>query len=161
MSTMNRTIASLTTAAALATAAFAPGAMAAATAAPKLQLKGAYLVTEHLKASHQDFIRAVFRTTKPLPRRYDGLIRASGAIDGVGHSLGTAKRGTTCYTFLLPVKGGSIAVSDGNNGITRKGAKIGRKFTLTVESRDGEKVTKTLELRAEHADDASGKPLGC
>jgi hypothetical protein len=161
MSTMNRTIASMTTAAALATAALAPGAMAADAPAPKLQLKGAYLVTEHLKASHQDFIRAVFRTAKPLPRRYDGLIRASGAIDGVGHSLGTAKRGTTCYTFLVPVKGGSIAVSDGNNGITRKGAKIGRRFTMTVESRDGQKVTRTLKLRHKKAGDASGKPLGC
>src|SRR3954447_11318113 len=160
MVSMNRTLASLT-AAAIAAGALAPAAATADYAAPKLQLKGAYLVTEHLKASHQDFIRAVFRTTKPLPRRYDGLIRASGAIDGVGRSLGTARRGTTCYTFLVPVKGGSIAVTDGNNGITRKGAKIGRKFTLTVESRDGQKVTRTLKLRHKKAGDASGKPLGC
>jgi hypothetical protein len=158
---MNRTLASMT-AAAVAAGALAP---AAATAdygpAPTLQLKGAYLVTEHFKAGHQEFIRAVFRTAKPLPRRYDGLIRASGAIDGVGHSLGTAKRGSTCYTFLVPVKGGSIAVSDGHNGIERKGAKAGRKFTLTVESRDGKTVTKTLTLRKEKPGDASGKPLGC
>src|ERR1041385_5949756 len=110
MSNMNRTIASMTAATALAAAALAPGAMTDYAPAPKIQLKGAYLVTEHFKASHQDFIRAVFRRAKPLPRRYDGLIRAGGAIDGVGHSLGTAKRGTTCYTFLVPVKGGFIAV---------------------------------------------------
>jgi hypothetical protein len=160
MVTMNRTLASLT-AAAVAAGALAPAAATADYATPKLQLKGAYLATEHLSASHQDFVRAVFRTAKPLPRRFDGLIHASGAIDGVGHSLGTARRGTTCYTFLVPIKGGSIAVSDGNDGIERKGAKIGRKFTLTVELRDGTKVTRTLKLRAKKAGDASGKPLGC
>jgi hypothetical protein len=160
MITMNRTLASFT-AAAIAAGALAPAAATADYAAPALQLKGAYLVTEHLKASHQDFIRAVFRTAKPLPRRFDGLIRASGAIDGVGHSLGTAKRGTNCYTFLVPVKGGSIAVSDGHNGVERKGAKVGRKFTLTVEMRGGAKVTRTLRLRDKKPGDASGKPLGC
>lgn len=160
MITMNRTLATLTTAA-LAVGALAPAGATAAYGPQKLQLKGAYLVTEHLQASHQDFIRAVFRTNHALPRRSDGLIRASGAIDGVGHSLGTAKRGTYCYTFLVPVKGGSIAVSDGNNGITRKGAKVGRSFTLTVEVRGGQKFTRTLKLRDKKPGDASGKPLGC
>ena len=48
-----------------------------------------------------------------------------------------------------------------DNEVVRKGAKIGRAFTVKVFTRDGASVTKKLKLRAERKGDDSGKPLGC
>jgi hypothetical protein len=161
MDTMNRTFASLTTAAAVATAALAPGAMAADAPAPKLELKGAYLYVDHIKASHQDFVRVVFRTAKPLPRRYDGLIRAGASIEGVGHSIGTAKRATTCYTALSEIKGGRIAVHSADGKVAHRVAKVGRTYTFTLTTTDGQSVTRKLHLSRGFKGYATGRPLGC
>ncbi len=43
----------------------------------------------------------------------------------------------------------------------RKGAKLGRTFTVKFFLRDGTSVTKKLKLRAERPGDDRGKPLGC
>ena len=92
-------------------------------------------------------MRVVFRTAEPLPRRYDGLIRAGGYIDGVGHSLATAKRGTTWYAAASEIKGGSIAtIQDGK--VVRKGVKVGRRYTFNVTTKDGRSFTRTLKLQA-------------
>jgi hypothetical protein len=45
--------------------------------------------------------------------------------------------------------------------LVRKGAKIGRSFTVRFFTRDGQQVTKKLVLRAERNGDDAGKPLGC
>jgi hypothetical protein len=156
---MLRKLTSLTIASIAACAALVPAAGAADAPAPKLELKGAYLYVDHI--AKQDFVRVVFRTASPLPRRFDGLIRASASIEGVGHSLGTVKKGTTCYTALSEVKGGSIATLDADGKVVRKGAKIGRTFTVKVITKDGQSVTRKLPLRAERKGDATGKPLGC
>ena len=142
---------------AVAAAALVP---ADANAADTLSVKGAYLYVEHVDASRQSFVRVVFRTTRPLPRRFDGLIRASASIDRIGHSLGTAKRGTTCYTTASKIAGHSIAVRRGDS-VVRKGAKLGRTFTVTVATRDAEARPLHLRLRAERHGDRTGKPLGC
>lgn len=47
------------------------------------------------------------------------------------------------------------------NEVVRKGARIGRTFTMKVFTRDGRSVTKKLKLRAERRGDDSGGPLGC
>jgi hypothetical protein len=105
-------------------------------------------------------VRVVFRTAEPLPRRGDGAIRAGAAIDGVNHSIGSAKRGTACYTAASVIKGGSIATIR-DNEVVRKGAKIGRRFTLKVTTSDGQTATKRLKLTRERRGDDHGKRLGC
>jgi hypothetical protein len=155
---MYRKLLTIGTTAAVAAAALAPGAGAADTPSPTLEVKGAYLYLDHEAASKQQFVRVVFRTASPLPRRFDGSIQAGTAIEGVTHSIGAVKRGSTIYTGASEVKGGSIPSLVGDK-LTRKGAKIGRSFTVRFFTRDGQKVTKTLVLRAERPGDDTGKPL--
>ncbi|HEY3189786.1 MAG TPA: hypothetical protein VGJ70_20010 [Solirubrobacteraceae bacterium] len=148
---------------ALTTAAVAFGAVAAPLAGAAddtLKVTGAYLYRDHLAASKQDFVRVVFRTATPLPRRYDGSIQAGVSIDGVTHSLGSVKRGASCYTGATEIKGGSVATISGGK-VVRAGAKIGRTFTVKISTRDGQSVTRKLKLRAERRGDDTGKPLGC
>ena len=156
--TLRRILISATATAVAATAAVAPAG--AADGAPTLKVTGAYSYVDTIAASKQKFVQVVFRTSSALPRRADGAIRAGVRIDGVSHSIGTAKRGTNCYTGAAEIKGGSIAaLKDGD--VVRKGAKLGRTFTVKFFTRDGQSVTKKLKLRAERRGDDSGKPLGC
>ena len=153
---MTRKLLSIGTAAAIAATALAPTAGAADT--PALKVTGAYLYVDHEAASKQDFVRVVFRTKSPLPRRYDGSIQAGVAIEGVGHSIGSVKRGSTIYGGASEIKGHSIPTSNGGN-VSRKGAKIGRTYTVRIFTRDGQSVTKKLVLRAERKGDDAGRPL--
>ena len=155
---MNRKLISSSLAAAIAATALVPAAGAAENAEPTLKVTGAYLYLDHEPASDQDFVRVVFETKDQLPRRHDGMIRAGVSIEGVGHSISTAKRGSTIYSGASEIKGGSIAtIKDGK--VVRRGAKVGRTYTVTFETKDGQKVTKKLTLRAERKGDDSGKPL--
>ena len=152
----------LTTAAATAVAgaaAFVPAGQAADSAST-LKITGAYAYVDTISASKQKFVKVVFRTSADLPRRGDGALRAGVSIEGVNRSISTARRGTRCYTGAAEIKGGSIAsLKDGK--VVRKGAKLGRRFTVKLFTRDGQSVTKTLKLRSERRGDDSGKPLGC
>src|SRR3954447_20623678 len=137
----------------IALAAVAGSALAAPTAmaqdAPKTTFKvtGAYLALDHV--GKQDFVQLVFKTASSLPRRYDGSIQAGAAIENVNHSIGSAKNGTTWYTALAEVKGGSIATTrPGSGAVIRKGAKVGRTYTVKMFTRDGQSVTRKLKLRA-------------
>jgi hypothetical protein len=156
---MYRKLITLGATAAVAAGVAAPVAGAADAPAPALKVTGAYLYLDHLPASHQEFVRVVFRTATPLPRRGDGLIRAGVAIDGVSHSIGSARKGANIYTGASEVKGNSIAtVADGSK-VVRKGVKIGRSFTVRFSTRDGRQATRKLVLRAERPGDDSGRPL--
>jgi hypothetical protein len=156
---MNRKFLSLTALAAVAAASFAPAAGAADSPAPASTLKvtGAYLYLDHNEASHQDFVRVVYRTASDLPRRSDGAIQASVSIDGFNHSIGAVKKGAPIYTAAAEVKGNSITALNGTS--VRKGAKVGRSFTVRFFTNDGQRVTKKLTLRAERKGDDTGKPL--
>lgn len=158
---MNRKFLSLTAVAAVAAASFAPAAGAADSApAQKLDVTGAYLYLDHEKASGQDFVRVVFRTADDLPRRYDGAIQAGVSIDGFSHSIGSVKPGPPTqpiYTGAAEVKGHSITALNGKD--VRKGAKVGRSFTVRFFTRDGQHVTKKMTLRAERKGDDAGTPL--
>ena len=134
-------------------------AAVAADSAPaqKLDVTGAYLYLDHNDASNQDFVRVVFRTADDLPRRADGAIQAGISIDGFSHSVGSAKKGAPIYTGAAEVKGNSITAL--NDKLIRKGAKVGRSFTVRFFTRDGQHVTKKLTLRAERKGDDTGKPL--
>jgi hypothetical protein len=157
---MNRKLISLTALAAVAATSLAPAAGAAEAPAPKLDVTGAYLYLDHEPASDQDFVRVVFRTADDLPRRGDGAIQAGVSIDGVTHSIATMK--TTqptqpIYTGASEVKGHSITAL--NDKLIRRGAKVGRSFTVRFFTRDGQRVTKKMTLRAERKGDDAGKPL--
>jgi hypothetical protein len=155
---MTRKFASLTALAAVAAASLAPVAGAADSApAQKLDVSGAYLYLDHDSASKQDFVRVVFRTANDLPRRYDGSIQAGVSIDGITHSIGAVKKGQPVYTGATEVKGHSITALNGK--LIRKGAKVGRSFTVRFFTRDGQHVTKKMTLRAERKGDDAGKPL--
>jgi len=155
----------LTTATATATAvagaaAFTTATGQAADAASTLKVTGAYAYVDTISASRQKFVKVVFRTSADLPRRGDGALQAGVSIEGINHSISTARRGTRCYTGAAEVKGGSIAaLKDGK--VVRKGAKLGRSFTVKFFTRDGQSVTKKLKLRAERRADDRGRPLGC
>jgi hypothetical protein len=155
---MTRKFLSLTAVAAVAAASFAPAAGAAETApAQTLEVTGAYLYLDHEKASGQDFVRVVFRTADDLPRRADGAIQAGISIDGFSHSIGAVKKGQPIYTGAAEIKGHSITALNGQD--IRKGAKVGRSFTVRFFTRDGQRVTKKMTLRAERKGDDAGKPL--
>ena len=156
---MTRKLLSMTAAAAVAAASLAPVAGAADSPAPASPLKvtGAYLYLDHNDASKQDFVRVVFRTANDLPRRYDGSIQAGVSIDSLSHSIGAVKKGSNIYTGAAEVKGNSITAL--NDKLIRKGAKVGRSFTVRFFTRDGQHVTKKLTLRAERKGDDTGKPL--
>jgi hypothetical protein len=146
MMPMNKLIA-LTTGAITAAAVLAPTAGAQTSPAQPLTVTKAYLVKTHI--GKQDFVKLVFKTAKALPRRYDGSIQAGAGIEGVNHSIGSAKKGTTWYMALSEIKGGSIATTRPNSGtVTRKGAKVGRTYSVKMFTRDGQSVTRTLKLRA-------------
>ena len=68
------------------------------------------------------------------------------------------KKGSNIYTGAAEVKGHSISSLDGN-AVARKGAKVGRSYTVRFFTRDGQKVTKKMTLRAERKGDDTGKPL--
>ena len=125
--------------------------------ASSLDVTGAYLYLDHNDASKQDFVRVVFRTADDLPRRADGMIQAGISIDGFSHSIGSAKKGAPIYTGAAEVKGNSITALNGK--LIRKGAKVGRSFTVRFFTRDGQHVTKKMTLRAERKGDDTGKPL--
>jgi hypothetical protein len=150
---------SLTAAAAVAAASFAPaaGAADAPTPASSLKVTGAYLYLDHNEASKQEFVRVVFRTADDLPRRADGAIQAGVSIDGISHSIGSARKHAPIYTGAAEVKGNSITAL--NDKLIRKGAKVGRSFTVRFFTRDGQHVTKKLVLRAERKGDDTGKSL--
>jgi hypothetical protein len=155
---MNRKILSIAAASAVAAASFAPVAGAAAeNPSPALKVTGAYLYLDHEPASGQDFVRVVYRTANDLPRRYDGAIQAGVSIDGITHSIGSVKKGQPIYTGAAEVKDHSITALNGK--LIRKGAKIGRSYTVRFFTRDGQHVTKKLTLRAERKGDDAGKPL--
>ena len=157
--TIRRILTTTAATAVAAAAAFVPAGHAADTA-PTLKITGAYAYVDTISASKQKFVKVVFRTSADLPRRSDGAIQAGVSIEGVNRSISTAKRGTRCYTGAAEIKGGSIAaLKDGQ--VDRKGAKLGRTFTVRFFTRDGQSVTKKLKLRAERRGDDSGKALGC
>jgi hypothetical protein len=156
-SKLNKTVAALTAAAVLAPA----GAALAAdsTTVDSVDIKGAYAYIEKNLTPHKTYAAVVFKTSKKLPRRYDGMLRASGSLDGTGHSIASVKgKNSRCYTFLAEIKDGKI------RGLNGKRANVGSKHTLVVSARgtDGDLTDHaTVTLRKKRAGDASGKPLGC
>jgi hypothetical protein len=131
----------------------------APTTVSSLDVVKAYAFVNRDLGDHKTYAQVVFKTASELPRRYDGMIRASAALDGTAHSLGSVGgRTTRCYTALFRIVDGRIAGPHG------KKASLGSKHTLKVTARgtNGDlSDTMTVTLRAKRAGDVSGKPLGC
>jgi hypothetical protein len=158
------TFASLAVAAAAVPATAALAQTHAPTTVPKVELKGAYAFVDAYPPSNKPFAAVVFRTAHQLPRRFDGMIRAGGSLDG-GHggSVGSvrgahAKAGRHCYTFLVPMKDGRL------RSAAHRSVRAGTHHTLTVTARGPhgdvkDSIRLTFEKKA--AGDRSGKPLSC
>jgi hypothetical protein len=157
--TITASLAALTAALAI-----APGAGAQSTTgsdaqqAAKLALKGAYLYVNH-EVDGKDYVKLVFRAAQPLPRRYDGSIQAGAAIEGVRGSIGSVVKGAPIYTGAQMIKSGKISALIADGQIKKIAAKVGRSYRISVFTRDGQTVTKTLKLRTERPGDDTGKPL--
>ena len=157
---IKKALAALTTVAVLAPATALAQEQAATTTVPSLKLKGAYAYVENNLGDKKHYIAVVFKTANVLPRRYDGMLRAGGALDGTGNSIGSVKgKNSKCYTFYVRVLDGKVYGKDG-----RVSAARGTKHKLTVSARgtDGDlNASRNVTIRAKRAGDASGKPLSC
>jgi hypothetical protein len=155
------------TALAVAAAALVPAGAAVAqdaapTTVPGIQITKAYAFVDHHVRPGMSYADVVFRTTDALPRRYDGMIRAYGALDGTGHSIASVRgrHGTAahCYSIVVAIRDGRIAGPHGRK------ARTGSAHTLKVTARGtGSDIADTarVTLRRARAGDASGRPLGC
>jgi hypothetical protein len=154
--TITASLAALTAALAVVPAAGAQQAPAA----PKLDVTGAYLYVDHIPGlKNQAYVKVVFRTAEPFARRYDGSIQGGAGIAGVNGSIASARKGAPIYTGASRIKDGKIASVGADGKVTHIAAKLGRSYKVTVFTRDGQKVTRTLKLRAERPGDDSGRPL--
>jgi hypothetical protein len=159
MIVMSSKLVSLTATAAVAAAAFAPaaGATDQSTSTP-IKVQGAYAYIDHLYPHNTPYLRVVFRTSAPLPRRFDGLIRAAGAIDGQPHSISTVRKPQSIYTVISPIRDGKITTIHGSQ-VAKRTAKVGRTYTFTLTVQGGQRVNEKVTLRAERKGDDSGRAL--
>lgn len=145
----------------------ASGAMAADKSTPPataaaVQLKGAYAFRDTFKPAKQQYLIVMFKTGGRLERRFDGLVRAGGRLDGVGASIGgvpgtKGNAANHCYTITVKVRDGRL--------YRGKKASVGSKHTLELSARDadGNEIgdSTTLTIKKRQVGDRSGKPLGC
>ena len=153
------------TAAAPAASALAAGGSTTLTSPSDVRIEGSYAYFTSYKPGNKPLVQVVVKTKGQMPRRYDGLIRAGGIVDGRsgGGSTGSVGgRQSRCYTFTLAIKDGHFYGTDAKPG---KKASTGSKHSLAFHARDadGNTVTSstTITLRKKTAGDDSGKPLGC
>ena len=122
---------------------------------PPREIVGAYAFKDSFKPQNKPLIAVVFKATGQLPRRFDGLIRASATLDGSGGSIaGVGGRRTRMYQFHVPTLNGRLR-ADGSPS-----ARIGSRHTLRLAARDGSwSDTITVTIRAKRPGDRAGKPL--
>jgi hypothetical protein len=122
---------------------------------PPREILGAYAFKDSWPPQNKPLITVVFKLDGQLPRRFDGLIRASATLDGSGgsiHSVGG--RSTRIYAFNVPTLNGRLR-ADGSPS-----ARIGSRHTLRVAARDGSwSDTFRVTIRAKRPGDRSGAPL--
>jgi hypothetical protein len=145
----------------------ASGALAANQSTPPatandIQLKGAYAYLENFAGAKQPYVTVIYRTTGALERRFDGLVRAGGSLDGLSASTGgvPGKKGSAvnhCYTISVKTKDGRIY---GGHKIN-----VGSRHTFEVSARDadGSEISDSIRvtIKKRRPGDRSGKPLGC
>jgi hypothetical protein len=122
---------------------------------PPREIVGAYAFKDSFRPRNTPLIAVVFKATGQLPRRYDGLIRASATLDGSGGSIASVGgRRSRMYVFHVPTLNGRLR-ADGSPS-----ARIGSRHTLRLAARDGSwSDTITVRIRAKRPGDRAGKPL--
>jgi hypothetical protein len=133
--------------------------------ASSIKVESGYAYYDSFKPTNKRLVVVVFKTHGQLPRRFDGLIRASARASGhAGGSIASVGgRASRCYTFTLPLKDGRFyPVGDATKGAK---ASPGTRLALRVAADDanGDTVssTKTITLRDRKAGDRSGKAIDC
>lgn len=163
---MSRKTITATLTALAAGAALVPAAMAqsdAVTTVDAVELEGAYAFVDRYPPGAKRYAAVVFRTAGALPRRFDGMLRAGGRLDGTGSSVGSVRgrkgKAAHCYQILVKLQDGRVAGPKG------KRAKLGSKHALDVSARGtgGADVSDsmTVKLTRKRVGDRSGKRLGC
>ena len=122
---------------------------------PPREILGAYAFKNSYPPQNKPIITVVFKLDGQLPRRFDGMIRASAGLDGGGGSIASVGgRSTGMYQFSVPTLNGRLR-ADGNPS-----ARIGSRHTLRVAARDGSwSDTFTVRIRDKRPGDTSGRPL--
>jgi hypothetical protein len=122
---------------------------------PPREIVGAYAFKESFPPRNKPLIAVVFKATGQLPRRFDGLIRASATLDGSGGSIASVGgRTSRMYTFTVPTLNGRLR-ADGSPS-----ARIGSRHTLRLAARDGSwSDTIRVTIRERRPGDRSGAPL--
>jgi hypothetical protein len=122
---------------------------------PPREIVGAYAFKDSFPPRNKPLIAVVFKATGQLPRRFDGLIRASATLDGSGGSIASVGgRSSRMYVFHVPTLNGRLR-ADGSPS-----ARIGSRHTLRLAARDGSwSDTMTVTIRAKRPGDRSGAPL--
>jgi hypothetical protein len=122
---------------------------------PPREIVGAYAFKESFPPQNKPLIAVVFKATGQLPRRFDGLIRASATLDGGGGSIASVGgRASRMYTFTVPTLNGRLR-ADGSPS-----ARIGSRHTLRLAARDGSwSDTIRVTIRERRPGDRSGAPL--
>jgi hypothetical protein len=146
----------------------ATGALAATQPATSDSIKvvSGYAYYDAFKPNlNKKLVVVVVKTKGQLPRRYDGLIRASAkfARHGGGSIASVGGKASKCYTFTVPLKDGRFYPVDGGDGKGPKASPGRYAVTLSAKAADGSTVrsTKTITLRDRKTGDRSGKPIGC
>jgi hypothetical protein len=122
---------------------------------PPREIIGAYAFKDSWPPRNKPLITVVFKLNGQLPRRFDGLIRASAGLDGSGGSIGSVGgRATRIYQFNVPTLDGRLR-ADGSPS-----ARIGSRHTLRVAARDGSwSDTFRVTIKAKQPGDRTGAPL--
>jgi hypothetical protein len=168
MTPASKTLLSLAAAAAVAVpaaSAMAAGGTTVPATPDSVKVVSGYAYFDSFKPSNDKLVRVVVKTKGQLPRRYDGLIRADGALGKhSGGSIGSVGgKATRCYVFSVPLEFGRfIPLGDAHTGAKPK---VGGHYAVTISAKDanGDKVSgsKTITLRDRKPGDRSGKPIGC
>ena len=130
--------------------------------ADSIQLKGAYAYLENFPHAKQPYVTVIYKTTGALERRFDGLVRAAGRLDGVGASTGgvPGKKGSAvnhCYAISVKTKDGRIYGG--------KKINVGSRHTFEISARDADGAlisdSTKVTIKTRQVGDRSGKPLNC
>jgi hypothetical protein len=128
-----------------------------------VKVEGGYAYYDSFRPLNKREIIVVVKTHGQLPRRFDGLIRAGGTLDGHGGgSVGSVGgKASKCYTFSIPLKDGRFYPTD--DAPASKGSPGRYTVKMSAKDKDGNTVSssKTITLRDRRTGDRSGKPLGC
>lgn len=130
-----------------------------------LRIEQAYAFHDSYKPLHRPLVTVIFKTHGQLPRRGDGLVRASAELgSGRGGSIGSVGgRESRCYRVSVPLKDGRLYdfAASGKGEKATTGSK--HKLKLFGNDRTGSKLsrTQTVKIVKKTSKSRTGRPIGC